>query len=364
MRKLTILFALLTLSVGLWAAETQEVSYRYPVYNTDGNPASGIKEWKEGTAIAIVITSSKEKVTWPGEWYVVQGYGIELTKGVECHSNINLILADDAQLIIPTTESCPGIKVSGDNASLTIYGQTKNNGTLRVYGGPESAGIGGGNNGGGSNITINGGIVMATGGSEAAGIGGGSSYNSSTTIQGSNITINAGTVTATGGYLSAGIGGGNRGSGSNITINGGIVKATGANSGSGIGGGYKGGKGFDITINGGVVIAKGGNHAAGIGGGNMGIGYNITISCGTVTATGGTGIAGIGIGEEAVSAAYNIFVTTSYIVKANGYNPPTTVIENDGNDLASDLAGKQYVTVEKGSTTALPETEDSRFKID
>ncbi|MFR4817281.1 MAG: hypothetical protein ACLT99_07645 [Faecalibacterium prausnitzii] len=41
------------------------------------------------------------------------------------------------------------------------------------------------------------------------------------------MTINGGTVTATGSYYGAGIGGGENGSGKNITINGGTVNAKG-----------------------------------------------------------------------------------------------------------------------------------------
>ena len=94
------------------------------------------------------------------------------------------------------------------------------------------AGIGGGDYGSGSDITIIGGTVTATGGWGGAGIGGGYYYGS-----GSNITIRGGTVTANGGYNGAGIGGGFDGSGSDITITGGSVKAVAGTDANAIGGG-------------------------------------------------------------------------------------------------------------------------------
>jgi len=95
------------------------------------------------------------------------------------------------------------------------------------------------------------------------------------------------------GFFSAGIGGGYDASGKNITISGGIVHATGNNGGTGIGGGSSAGSGEDITISGGFVTATGNNGGAGIGGGQGytgtttnygGDAKNITISGGTVIA--------------------------------------------------------------------------------
>ena len=133
------------------------------------------------------------------------------------------------------------------------------------------------------------GKLSATGGYDGAGIGGGDKGN------GSNITITGGEITAAGGKYGAGIGGGDSGGGSNIAITGGKVIATGGDYGAGIGGGtYAGGN--DITITGGKVTATGGEYGAGIGGGDQGNGSNITITGGEVTAAGGTNGAGIGGG--------------------------------------------------------------------
>ena len=157
-----------------------------------------------------------------------------------------------------------------NGGSLTIADEDKN-GKLTAWGGQQGAGIGGGQYGSGSNITISGGRVNAIGGLAAAGIGGGLGGN------GSNITISGGKVGATNGLNGAGIGGGQHGSGSNITISGGEVNAIGGKSGAGIGGGL-GGNGSDIIISGGEVSASGGKNGAGIGGGIDGKGEGITVS--------------------------------------------------------------------------------------
>jgi hypothetical protein len=122
-----------------------------------------------------------------------------------------------------------------------------------------------------------------------AGIGGGANQ------KGSNITINGGSITASS-TVGAGIGGGKNGNGSSITINGGTITAS-SNIGAGIGGGgYTGGNGEKISINGGTITAKAGT-GAGIGGGELCHGSNITIKNGFVTADSAIG-AGIGGGAS------------------------------------------------------------------
>ena len=170
---------------------------------------------------------------------------------------------------------------------LTIADEDKN-GKLTAEGGKYGAGIGGGDQGAGSGITITGGEIKATGGQYGAGIGGGKGA-------GSDITISGGEVNATGGTSGAGIGGGYNGNGSDITITDGEVNATGGKYGAGIGGGEYG-IGKDIIITGGEVNATGGRFSAGIGGGSRGTGSDITISGGEVNASGGVNGAGIGGG--------------------------------------------------------------------
>ena len=218
MRKLILLTALLTLSIGAWAQETQSVNY------IDAN-------YQQQTVTATVITNSASILD--AGWYVVLGNDVQ-TNTLTCNGAVNLILADGAKLTAQgdNTSQTPGVQVSGEGNSLAIYGQAAQSGQLIATGGRYAAGIGGGYHSSGSNITINGGTVTANGEYLGAGIGGGNGGS------GSNITINGGTVTATGGGCAAGIGGGNRGSGSNITINGGTVTASGGEYGAGIGGGY------------------------------------------------------------------------------------------------------------------------------
>ena len=353
MKRLLLLFAaILMASTGMWA---ETVDYLYPVYNTDGVPTSGIKEWKTASVNATVVTDASEPVTWTAGWYVVKGSDVTLSQGAICSGNVHLILADGAKLtatgIAKTLDSTPGIQVSGDGNSLTIYGQTAQTGILKATGKTYSAGIGGISTNGlqdGSNITINGGTITADGGSQAAAIGGGLRGN------GSNITINGGTVTAKG--SAAGIGGGLRGNGSNITINGGtMIHAKAGNGSAGIGGGENG-NGSNITINSGTVWAEGSRGGAGIGGGYAGQenfeggqGSSIIIKGGTITAEGEDGSDGIGNGANATTPSSDIFVATWCIVKAGSSSNSTTEITTDRTsttDIATDLAGKQYVTVE------------------
>ena len=212
--------------------------------------------------------------------------------------------------------------------TLTLKDDNKEAGSLMATGGMSGAGIGGGFQGNGENITITGGTVTATGGesgisitSGGAGIGGGNGGDNGNGGVGNNITITGGTVTATGGFNAAGIGGGINGNGENITIKGGTVNATGGEGGTGIGGGSNnigsGGNGKNITITGGTVTATGSVNSAGIGGGsNGGSGENITITGGTVTATGGDGGSGIGGGEG--GNGEDITITGGTVTAAGG----------------------------------------------
>ena len=219
-------------------------------------------------------------------------------------SGVNIDVRDKGKAAVSTTgEGNVSIELNGgstlrsgyehagleknNGGSLTIADEDKN-GKLTAWGGKYGAGIGGGDQGAGSGITITGGEIKATGGQYGAGIGGGKG-------DGSDITISGGEVNATGGTSGAGIGGGYNGNGSDITITDGEVNATGGKYGAGIGGGEYG-IGKDIIITGGEVNATGGRFSAGIGGGSRGTGSDITISGGEVNASGGVNGAGIGGG--------------------------------------------------------------------
>ena len=219
-------------------------------------------------------------------------------------SDVNIDVSSEGKAAVTTTgEGNVSIELDGDSTlksgfshagleknnggKLTIADEDKN-GKLTAEGGKYGAGIGGGDQGAGSGITITGGEIKATGGQYGAGIGGGKGA-------GSDITISGGEVNATGGTSGAGIGGGYNGNGSDITITDGEVNATGGKYGAGIGGGEYG-IGKDIIITGGEVNATGGRFSAGIGGGSRGTGSDITISGGEVNASGGVNGAGIGGG--------------------------------------------------------------------
>ncbi|MCQ2304153.1 MAG: hypothetical protein MJZ97_04060 [Bacteroidales bacterium] len=296
---------------------------------------------QEQTTDAVEIANN----TLNAGWYVVRGSD-ENHGQLTCNGAVHIILADGAKLTANGWYEVPGITVSGEGNSLTIYGQTNQSGQLIAQGGHQGAGIGGGVNGSGSNITINGGTVTAKGGEYAAGIGGGLALTSGGL--GSYITINGGTVTASGGNYAAGIGGGSNASGSNITINGGTVTANGGGNAAGIGGGSNA-SGSNITINGGKVTATGGVGGAGVGGGFAGSGSNITINGGTVTANAGENASCIGRGNLwHGNYGSNIFVAVELVVRADNSNPPQTVVAADRTaetDIAGDLDGKRYATV-------------------
>jgi len=201
-------------------------------------------------------------------------------------SDVNIDVSSEGKAAVTTTgEGNVSIELNGDNTlksgkghaglekknggKLTIADEDKN-GKLTAEGGKYGAGIGGGDQGAGSGITITGGEIKATGGQYGAGIGGGKG-------DGSDITISGGEVNATGGTSGAGIGGGYNGNGSDITITDGEVNATGGKYGAGIGGGEYG-IGKDIIITGGEVNASGGVNGAGIGGGLRSKGKDITVS--------------------------------------------------------------------------------------
>lgn len=224
-----------------------------------------------------------------------------------------------------------GIEKADDNGTMTIKDDNNVSGSLTANGGFGGAGIGGGNNADGSDITITGGTIIANGGFGGAGIGGGSSSISGGGNS-SDITISGGNVTANGGTAGAGIGGGDGdnanglnkksdstggGRGSNITISGKntIVNAEGGAEAAGIGGG-RSGDADTIEITDSTVISNGhdsdnGNSGAGIGGGGFGAGggagggiSNITIKDADVTAGADAGGAGIGSGSASGWISY------------------------------------------------------------
>ena len=209
MKKILLLFALLTLSAGLWAETIDGVKYI---------DANGVEQTVNNVT---KVVSEYEQVTWgaagTATWYVVSN-DVQLYYGAVCQGDVHLILADEKCLHMfcdEVNEAKAVIQVMG-SASLTIYGQKGQSGQLKMVGrmSEYGAGIGGNDGQSNSNITINGGNITIADSSEGASIGGG--YRAS----GSNITINGGNV-----QVNGTIGGGNFAHGFDIHINGGNVSA-------------------------------------------------------------------------------------------------------------------------------------------
>lgn len=254
---------------------------------------------------------------------------------VQGKGNVEIELDGDNELKSGTQSA--GLEKTS-TGTLTLKDDSKEAGSLTATGGNNAAGIGGGFQGNGENITITGGTVTATGGFSAAGIGGGREG------KGENITITGGTVNATSND-GAGIGGGLLGSGENIAITGGTVNATGTD-GADIGGG-NGGVGKNITITGGTVEATGYFGSTGIGGGNGSDGENITITGGSVTATGGEGGAGIGGGAEG-GGGNNITIKGGTVTATGGGNRG-----NSGAGIGGGSSGSgENITINDGKVTA------------
>ena len=329
-----MLFALLPASPA-WAETADDVKYIYYNLLSDGT-LTPIEDSAENATI-VESSDSIERITWNDGWYVVRGDAVTFNAPIEIQGDVCLILEDDCSMA--TNKSI----IVNEGNSLTIYGQKKSSGKLKIdgianaaalgsetgqncgkiiiYGGDikvtgkgNGAGIGGGRVGDGGSggdggdgydgyISIYGGKVEATGGSSIAGFGGdvtatggGSAAGIGGSREGGTINIYDGTIMATGGEFAAGIGGGSGNAGGSITITGGTVKATGGWDGAGIGGSGYGGGGT-INISGGEVTATGGGNGAGIGGGGRGgSGGDITITGGTVIAKGGGNGACIGCG--------------------------------------------------------------------
>ena len=240
----------------------QDVSHKGTT-KPDSNPIITSKGQKTDNTITIDAGAGTTANVTIKDANISTGKAAIKTEG---EGNVNLNV--EGTNTVSSGDKHAGVEKS-NGGKLTI-GSESGEGKLTANGGHGGAGIGGGYEGSGSDITITGGEITANGGGEAAGIGGG------VLGSGSDITITGGEVTANGGWCGAGIGGGPRGNGSDITISGGKVIANGGLCGAGIGGGYKG-SGSDVTISkdsrveatGGDPCLLGGYGAA-IGGG----GYN------------------------------------------------------------------------------------------
>ena len=202
------------------SGEGGTVSFVDPVLTIDGG--SYTISMEEG------VTSNSQRIELKGGATVILDGVIvdDTTDGpaitISGSQDVNILLADGSKNVLKgkagsssTNPGAPGIQKTDSASGRLIIGIPENSegtGELEATGGYYAAGIGGGRQENGSNITISGGKVTANGGVSAAGIGGGSTESAS------NIKITGGNVIATGGSYAAGIGGGFNGSGSNNSI--------------------------------------------------------------------------------------------------------------------------------------------------
>ena len=152
---------------------------------------------KAATALKLTLKDVKIDVSDTGN-YSADG---KAALSVQGEGNVEIEL--DGDNVLKSGYDRAGLEKNTSKGTLTLKDDKEaGSGSLKATGGYSGAGIGGGRNGSGKNITINGGTVNAAGGFNGAGIGGGNGGS------GEDITIKGGRVTATGGEFGAGIGGG------------------------------------------------------------------------------------------------------------------------------------------------------------
>ena len=301
---------------------TNAENLKLDFYATDSNkPLVYGTDYKiDGTTLTILsdngITVKNVDPTQPcsNDIYIESGVsanitfaGINIQRGLNEHSavkiaenssgNVNIILADNTDNIISTTNNYAALSKNSDSAAcgtLTISCQHSGEaghiccsscGGLNAASSEIPAAIGGDYNNSASNIVINGGRIDAKS-VFGAGIGGGYVANAN------NITVNGGIINAES-FFGAAIGSSREGNADGIYINGGIINAKsvfGAAIGSGLEGNADG-----IYINGGIVNAvityfdnnNNTDFGCAIGSGANGQADNIVINNGIVTAQGG-----------------------------------------------------------------------------
>ena len=267
--------------------------------------------------------------------------------GYSAHDNGNIVI-HGGTIQATGYDHCAGIGSNDGRTggSITIYA-----GSVTARGGSDGAAIGGGRNCDGGTITIYGGEITANGPSDSdccengAGIGGGNCG------AGGDINIYGGTINA---YSrdGAGIGGGDDGDGGSITINGGTISAYRVNQGQGarIGGGCDA-DGGTVIINGGVITADGGS-GAGIGGGKGCTGGTVTINGGVINASGSYGI---GRGESgsdvAITLNYTDETKENIRITTSSYDGPVTLSKHFQNDSGVYFAGGDYSNSELSLST-------------
>lgn len=298
----------------------------------------------------IVITP--DRTVLDAGWWVVNS-DTRVDQPITVIGDVHLILADGVKFTASKGIRV-NYSVSEAN-NLTIYAQSDGEGMgSLIVNDPASgcAGIGGEKGQSHGTITINGGDFTVKGNS-AAGIGSGQDAKSMS--EGSYIYIHGGDINATGGSWSAGVGGGDYGGGGHIIITGGKLTAHGGSNSGGAGiGGSDGYSALEINISGGIVNASGGGNSPGIGGGGSwsttgsgGRSGAITISGGQVTAQPGNGcLNAIGNANKAGSTSSNDYIRLGWSDAANDY------INVAGNYASSTVSFSKAFAIESTSTLA------------
>ena len=226
---------------------------------------------------ATKLNGSNSGITLYSNTYYVEGT-VTCKGTITLDGNTTIILCDGATLNIGTSgEPVSGYCINGGNYSLTIYGQTKQTGTIKAYCSGDhfsNINLSGSYTQHGGNVNLNG-----TGASKGITLDG---NNQKLTLTRGNLTVHTAdfaielsgsdvSIDISGGTLTATATGDNglaiRG---NVNMSGGVLTANGQNSG--IGG--------DVTMSGGVLTAIGDVY---------GIYWSdVNFTGGNLTATGGT----------------------------------------------------------------------------
>ena len=169
LRNFTALFTALCIPLSVYTAD---IPTKSAYARAETSPNVSTYDYYDPTtksmksAMATAVTSGD--TTLSEGWYVVDSV-LEITSRIKISGNVNIILADNGKL----TDN-KGITVdSGD--TLTIWGQEQGTGTLHIDmncdNNDRQSGIGGKQ--GSGLITINGGTIYSRAGNHSAGIGGG-----------------------------------------------------------------------------------------------------------------------------------------------------------------------------------------------
>lgn len=285
-------------------------------------------------------------------WWVVNS-DTRVDQPLTVIGDVHLILADGVKFT--ASKGIRVNYSNSEPNNLTIYAQSDGEGMgSLIVNDPASgcAGIGGEKGKSHGTITINGGAFTVKG-NDAAGIGSGQDAKSMS--EGSYIYIHGGDINATGGSWSAGVGGGDYGGGGHIIITGGKLTAHGGSGKGGAGiGGSDGYRALEINISGGIINAIGGGNSPGIGGGGSwstsgtgGRSGAITISGGQVTAQPGDPcLNAIGDAYNAGSTSLNDYIKLGWSDAANDY------INVAGNYASGTVSFSKAFAIESTSTLA------------